>query len=181
MMKSSYIFFAIFFVISTGCSSVGTNDEIDLNESFFDNASKVQFSTVSDSLVTIEQSQSGNYKFEEKTNIIINDPETFENFWKDLHSNRSPLPELPEVDFSENTVIASMMGVQSSGGFTIEISEISEADDIIGVKIEETEPGPNCVTTAVLTSPFHIVKIPKAGDADIRFVTNRTAVDCEEG
>jgi hypothetical protein len=165
-------------VLIAGCSSLGTDDELELDDSFFERAIEMQLSTVSNSLVTIEQSKMGNYKFSEKTNKVINDPGSFATLWDDLHANRTPLPELPEVDFTEYTVIASMMGIQNSNGHSIEISKVANADNVIGVKIEEREPGADCVTTAALTSPFHIVKIPKTSGADLRFTTVRITFDC---
>lgn len=179
-MKLFNIFFAAFFIVITaGCSSVGTNDNAELDDSFFESAADIQFSTVSQTFVTIDQSSTGNYKFEEKENLVINDQESFEVFWKELHSNQEPLPEMPDVDFGEITVIAAMMGVQSTGGFTIEISQISRAENVVGVKINEVEPGANCFLTQVLTAPYHVVKTPKI-EANIEFVTNRKTKNCDD-
>lgn len=180
MERFSYFLSIILFsILIAGCSDAGVNDTAELDNSFFETAAEIQFSTVSDSIITISQSQSGSYTFSDKTNLVINEQAAFEAFWKDLHSNKSLPPELPDVDFSEYTVIAAMMGVQPTGGFSIEISKISRGDNVTGVKIEEREPGASCGTFQALTAPFHVVKIPKANDTDIRFVTNRTAVDCE--
>lgn len=169
----------LFVAFIAGCSVLGADDKGDLlDDSFFETATTLETSTVANSFVTIEQSQFASYKFSEKTNEIINDSQSFETLWEDIHANTTPLPELPEIDFTEYTVIASMMGVQNSGGYSIEISEIAASDDIIGVKIEEREPGSDCVTTGALTSPFHIVKVPKSPDGDVRFTTDRTVFEC---
>jgi len=179
LMKFLNTFFAVFFIVITaGCSSVGTNDNADLDESFFESAAEVQFSTVSQNFVTIDQSSTGNYKFEEKENLVINDQESFEVFWKELNANQNPLPEIPDIDFSEFTVIAALMGIKSTGGFTIEISQISRAENVAGVKITEVEPGSNCVVTQVITAPYHVVKTPKI-DANIEFVTKRITKECD--
>jgi len=178
-MKFLSTFFAVFIIVITaGCSSVGTNDNADLDESFFESAAEVQFSTVSQNFVTIDQSSTGNYKFEEKENLVINDQESFEVFWKELHANQNPLPEIPDIDFSEFTIIAALMGIKSTGGFAIEISQISRAENVAGVKITEVEPGSNRVVTQVITAPYHVVKTPKI-DANIEFVTNRITKDCD--
>lgn len=181
-MKTSlnnFLIVILFATLLASCSTFGTDDGFDLDDSFFENATVMETSTVAESLVTIEQSQFGSYKFSEKSNKVINDSESFKRLWKDIHANRTPLPELPEVDFTEYTVIAAMMGVQSSGGHTIEILEIAEADNVVGVKIEENVPGSDCVTTAALTSPFHIIKIQKRVGSDFRFTTDRTVFKCE--
>lgn len=182
LMKTSLNNFMAATLLATlmaGCSIVETDDEFKLDDSFFENATVMETSTVAESLVTIDQSQFASYKFSKKSNEVINDSKSFERLWKDIHANRTPLPELPEVDFTEYTVIAAMMGIQSSGGYTIEILEIAEADNVVGVKIKEHEPGSDCVTTAALTSPFHIVKIHKRVGSVFRFTTDRTVFQCD--
>lgn len=169
----------LFTTLIAGCSIFGTDAEFELDDSFFKNATAIKSSTVAHSWVNIEQSQHGSYKFSKKTKKVINDSQSFEILWEDIHANRSPLPETPEVDFDEYTVVAVMMGVQNSGGYSIEIIEIAEADNVVGVKIKEKEPGTDCVTTAALTSPFHIVKVPKRVDPDFRFTTDRRVFKCE--
>ncbi len=173
------IFTLTLLILFAGCSVVETSDDPVLDDSFFESAEALEMSLVSDGLVTIEQSQSGSYRFAEKSNEVINDSESFEALWNDLHANQSSLPELPEVDFSVYTVIASMMGIQNSGGHSIEIQNVAEADNIIGVKIEERQPGSGCFTTGALTSPFHIVKISKQSRKEFLFTTNRTIFECE--
>lgn len=178
------LFYSIFFAVAisvlfAGCTALGTSDDFELEDSFFENAEGLEIGVVSDGVVTIEQSQFGSYRFSEKSNEIINDSDSFESLWNDLHGNRNPLPELPKVDFSKFTVIVSMMGIQNSGGFSIEITKVAEVDNMIGIKIEEIEPGEGCFTTAALTSPFHIVKIPKRSGKEFQFATSRTAIDCE--
>lgn len=182
MIKTNlYTFLAAILLANliAGCSIVETNDEFSLDDSFFENATTMESSTVADGLVTIEQSQFASYKFSEKSNEVINDTDSFVRLWEDIHANKTPIPELPEINFDEYTVVASMMGVQNSGGYSIEILEIAKNDDIVGVKIKEKEPGSDCITTGALTSPFHIVKVPKSVASSFRFTTDHMVFECE--
>jgi len=163
-----------------GCESVNSSEQTGVDDSFFSRAEQVSFTTVTDSVITIEQSQFGSYAFQDKTNSVITNSNEFEQLWENLHAGRSPLPELPEVDFKEYTVLASMMGVQSNGGFGITIQKVGRSDGTLGVQIEEVEPGQGCFTISALTSPFHIVKVPHiSNDQDVQFTTNRFTRDCE--
>lgn len=168
-------------IIMVGCDSVNSSEENGLGDSFFSRAEQVSFTTVTDSVISIKQSDFGSYAFQDKTNRVITNSSEFEQLWKDLHASRSPIPKLPEVNFEEYTVLASMMGVQSSGGFHITIQKVGVSGDMVGVQIEEVEPGQGCITISALTSPFHIVKVPKiATGQDVRFATNRSTKVCEE-
>ena len=181
--SNSYSFLGIVLLLITllGCDGVNSSEDAGFDDSFFAGAQEVSIRTVADSIITIDQSQFGSYAFQDKTNRVIQDPAAFVQFWDELHANQSPIPDLPDINFSEYTVLAAMMGVQSSGGFSITISRAGTSDGILGVMIEEKEPGEGCFNIAALTSPFHIVKVPKISDRDdVRFTTNRTQVNCNE-
>lgn len=173
-MKYYYILYAVFiFTVFLGCTSLSSDEEFELDKSFFENAADVEFSTV-------RKSSNVAKSVVEKENAEFRDEESFQKFWTDLFaSEHKPDPDIPEIDFSEYTVIASLMGNQRSGGFLITIEEIAESEGITGVLIIEIEPGANCFVTGAITQPFHIVKIPKSADGDVRFVTERETHDCE--
>ena len=175
MMRSfSILYGSLFLIIIVGCTSLNSDEELELDESFFESADQVEFSTV-------RKSAFANNVFKEKESIVFRDEESFEEFWIKLFGNEfNTQPEVPEIDFTEYTVLASIMGVQRSGGFLLTITEIAETNGVTGVKIEEIEPGPNCFVTAAITQPFHIVKFPKSADGDIRFLTQRETIDCDE-
>ncbi|MBA7588324.1 hypothetical protein ES708_30379 [subsurface metagenome] len=51
------------------------------------------------------------------------------------------------------------MGEQATGGYRIEIMNISENVVLTRVYIRETSPSPDKLWAAVLTQPYHIVKL----------------------
>ena len=75
--------------------------------------------------------------------------------WDDLCSSS----DAPGIDFSSNIVLAVYMGEQFTGGYHIEITNISENVFYISVYIRETRPSPNQLVTMALTQPYHIVKL----------------------
>jgi hypothetical protein len=174
----SFFTLVITLLFLTACNTVDLDSDFDLDESFFENANTIETKTVALDAVTVVQSGSGSYRFSETEQMVINNHEEFEAIWEELYSTLSPTPELPEIDFDEYTVIAVMMGAQPTGGYSIQIEKVSEADGVIGVKISENEPGTSCSTIQVVTSPFHIVKIPNRDSGDFKFSTSRTTTDC---
>ena len=75
--------------------------------------------------------------------------------WDDLCSSS----DAPGIDFSSNIVLAVYMGERFTGGYHIEITNISESVFYIRVYIRETSPSPDQLVTMALTQPHHIVKL----------------------
>lgn len=149
-------------------------DEPGLSE----DAVKLEFATVDSAVITLDQSAYGSYAFRESTRLVLETEQEFESFWELLHHNISPTPDTPDVDFSEYTVLAVMMGVQNTGGYSITVSEVISDDGIIHVMIEEMAPGSGCDNIQVLTSPYHIVKIPAVTGAEFKYVIERNTNNC---
>lgn len=114
-----------------------------------------------------------------KKNYVINNNEDWQSLWNKVYSIQKPTPPLPTVDFSKDIVIAVFQGVQGSGGYSIEIIKIVEAENSIKVFVRETSPGPSCTVTDALTQPYHIIKISKT-DKEVIFKTEKKITVCEE-
>ena len=80
----------------------------------------------------------------------------WENFWRDNFNG-----EAPEVDFSESTVFAAMLGSKSTGGYSIEPIEAKDLGDSIEIRVREVAPTPDCEVTQALTNPYFIGSIPR--------------------
>ena len=93
---------------------------------------------------------------QEKSQKAIQNSEDFQELWNEIGS----LKMLEEIDFSKYTVIAVFQGQKTSGGYYIEISKITDKKDSILVNVIEIEAAPG-QAAAVITSPYHIVRIPK--------------------
>jgi hypothetical protein len=173
------ILFLLSLIISS-CSLTNT-DTNEKTDQIPADAIAIEHQSVAIGAETIDQSQNGSYDFEDKTELIIENEESYVTFWEKLHEQVSPTPDLPAVDFNEFTVVVVMMGIQPSGGYSIEIERVAFDGDAIWFDIEEREPGTGCGTAAVLTSPYHVIKIPvEAADTKkYRFLTDRIAVNCE--
>jgi hypothetical protein len=89
----------------------------------------------------------------------------WEALWT-AHAGRAPLPE---VDFSTEMVVAVFLGTRPTGGFGVEIIGAHTENGALVVEYVERRPGRGGFVAQVLTTPFHIVKVPRHEGA-VRFL-----------
>ena len=75
----------------------------------------------------------------------------------------------PNVDFSREIVVAVFMGTRPTAGFGIEIFRVRQEGVALVISYRETRPSPDSVTAQILTSPFHIVAVPRGTTTDVKF------------
>ena len=75
----------------------------------------------------------------------------------------------PNVDFSREVVVAVFMGTRPTAGFAVDIVGVRQEGQALVVSYRETRPAPDALTAQVLTSPFHIVAVPRGATTDVRF------------
>jgi hypothetical protein len=107
---------------------------------------------------------------------VIRDDETFATFWTSLHGESGPTR--PDVDFSEQMVLAVVLGERPTGGYQAEIANVTRNTNptLIRAFVTEIVPGNDCTVTQAITVPYHIVKMDAVDvDADqIVFPDNGT-------
>ena len=82
-----------------------------------------------------------------------------------LWQQHKPDRPRPAVDFSKQMVLGVFMGSRSTGGFAVEILGAAEAGGALTVQYRETMPPPGAVTAQVISSPYHLVAVPKVTGA----------------
>lgn len=95
-----------------------------------------------------------------KSNLVIKDQTEWNNLLSKINlvvNANSILPDT-NVDFTKYQVIAVIDEVRNSGGYSIDITKITETNNSIFVKVEQLKPDG---FYTVITQPYHIVKIPK--------------------
>jgi PrcB C-terminal/Prokaryotic membrane lipoprotein lipid attachment site len=141
-MKQIITLFSILFLL-TGCS----NDDSD--------TSNVKYSVIV---------QGDNYNVDTdkpKANLVIKDQEEWSKLLLKINiltTANSIMPDI-DVDFTKYQVIAVIDEVHNYGGYSIDITKITQTNDAIFVKVEHLKPGG---INAVLTQPYHIVKIARS-------------------
>jgi hypothetical protein len=84
--------------------------------------------------------------------------------WK-AHGSGRPAPR---VDFSTRTVVAVFLGSRPSAGYRVEITGTRQDGKRLVVTWREIAPSRDSLLAQVLTSPAHLVSIPRF-DGDITF------------
>lgn len=117
---------------------------------------------------------SGNSSVEEEQIAVINDPHEFRELY--LASNPHSQEEAPEVNFDDKTVIAIHLGAMSSSGYSVDVMEVRERDDIVNVQYRVNTPSSECEEDAAVTYPYCFVSIDKT-DKEFEFFPN-TSFEC---
>ena len=78
--------------------------------------------------------------------------------WQALWKEHRPDEPPPRVDFSKSMALAVFLGFRSTAGYSVEITSIDRTAEGTVVTWKETRPGPQDITSQVLTFPFHIVR-----------------------
>lgn len=101
---------------------------------------------------------------------VVRDAESWDSLWKTMFGKNVPLPDVPEIDFQKHMVIGAFLGTRPSGGYSVSIARIVE-NDKIQVFVRQQSPGPGDMVTMALTSPFHVVVIPRS-EKPVEFVAS---------
>ncbi|HET7370631.1 MAG TPA: protease complex subunit PrcB family protein [Gammaproteobacteria bacterium] len=109
---------------------------------------------------------------------LIRDRETFETVWRRATARQYPAPAPPSIDFSRYMVIAVFLGEKRTGGYDIEIADLSRTPAGLLATVRERHPGAGCHTTEALTQPFEIVKTPVTA-APVEFKRQIVADPCD--
>jgi hypothetical protein len=105
--------------------------------------------------------------------LVIRDPGTWSQFWAELGAGVRP-----EVDFSQDLVIAVASGERSSGGHDIVVQRVARSGGELRIEVLETAPGKDCMTTAALTQPVDVVVAPAAGVTGWSFIDRAATRAC---
>lgn len=79
----------------------------------------------------------------------------------------------PDIDFTQNNVVALFMGTKRSGGYSITVEKIAYniGDKRKAYVLAKTKkPGKGQVVTLALTSPYCIVAIPKTPAIEVQYL-----------
>ena len=118
--------------------------------------------------------------YESRDNLTISDDETWETLWTEMESIHSHPADLPKINFTRELIIAVFQGERGSSGYSTNITRIIMTDTSYVVYVDEIHPGESCVLLAVMTYPYHIIKISDLPlDLPVQFVFNIIIHECE--
>lgn len=84
-----------------------------------------------------------------------------EGDWHALWKEHAPEEPPPRVDFTARTVVAVFLGSRNTAGFDVDITAVDRRDAGATVRYRERRPGAGQMVAQIITSPFHIVSVPR--------------------
>lgn len=108
--------------------------------------------------------KSGTYSsLQQESKFIINNQAEFERYWATAFGE--PASKAPkDVKWGEEMLIAVHLGTRNSGGYSCFVQSIERAvANTILITFCERSPGPGMMAPTVITSPFEIVRMNRAG------------------
>jgi hypothetical protein len=99
-----------------------------------------------------------------RSSQVINDPDTWQDYWRWIHDSEGQLPPILPVDFSKNSVIVISEGQQQTSGYVYKVTGIMVGDSRTTVEIRESIPTITCKVKNTKTNRYHIVKTEKLKD-----------------
>ena len=89
--------------------------------------------------------------------------------WSALWRQHAPDRPQPSVDFSKEMVVAVFLGTRNSAGYSVEILSVDQGGPgALTVRYRQQQPSRGAITAQVITSPYHIVAVPKSS-AEVKF------------
>jgi uncharacterized membrane protein len=102
----------------------------------------------------------------DRRRLLVRSPDEWTALWA---AHAGPDGAAPAVDFSHSIVAAAFAGERPSAGHSIEIAGALEEDGGLRLVVDERHPSSGVAAAQILTSPFHIVVLPKT-EGDVRWM-----------
>lgn len=101
---------------------------------------------------------------EDSRQAVARSEQEWARLWRE-HAGARPVPR---VDFTVKMVLAVFLGTRPSAGYDVEITGTRAEGTGLVVSWRERQPSRDAITAQVLTSPAHVVAVPKVSGA-VRF------------
>lgn len=116
--------------------------------------------------VTVAAGQMSN--IEEPREVVVRTAAEWQALWKE----HDPQSAAPAVDFAQSMVVGVFLGSRPTAGFSVEISAVKVEANRTVVEYVERLPPRDAFVAQILTSPFHVVRLPRAtGSVEFRRVS----------
>ncbi len=108
--------------------------------------------------------------------LVVDSEARWKTIWRKLTGDEGGRPR---VDFDRRRLLVVVQGRKPSGGHRIRIARVDGLPQSLVVGVREISPARGCPTAGVLTSPYHVVSIPRV-DRRVDFVRAQRVLDCRE-
>jgi hypothetical protein len=101
--------------------------------------------------------------------VVVRSAAEMAALWPRFAGPIVPLPVQPAVDFNAQQVVGVFLGSRPSGCYGVFISSITVTAGRLVVRWKEQTPSPVALCTAVITTPAHLVTLPRS-ELPVEFV-----------
>jgi hypothetical protein len=99
---------------------------------------------------------------QESRQEVIRDEAAWQRFWAQHSTSSRTGGPVPPVDFTKEMVIAVTLGRRTTGGYSIQLTNVEPQQDTLRIMVRRTAPPPGAMAIQALTAPFHFVAVPKS-------------------
>jgi hypothetical protein len=96
--------------------------------------------------------------------VVSNEAELL-TIWNQAYGNQLTVPALPDANFERETIVAFFSATKPTGGFGLEIDEVTLDGPDAYIDMLETSPPADAMTTQALTQPWIMLRILRGGIA----------------
>lgn len=129
--------------------------------------------------ISFETISLGNFSgLKDYTQRIIESKENWQEMWGAIQQGKSPIPALPDIDFSQYSVIIAGLGQKNTGGYQVNIDKVWLDGDVLHVNLTQTSPGPKCMATFAISQPYCVAVVPRSKYVDIKFDVRNNVRKC---
>jgi len=114
--------------------------------------------------------------FDESAELVLRDATAFATAWRTAHNGVAG-NEPPIVDFRSDMVVVLALGTHRTGGYSVRFDRMTTDGSGAIVHYTVTRPGPDCMTTQMITSPLQVVRVPRV-EGTIRFERREVVERC---
>ena len=96
--------------------------------------------------------------------------------WRRITARQGNPQPAPQIDFDREMLLIAAYGTKATGGYSMVIDRVLETPHGLEAQVRRIAPGPRCGTTAALTSPLDIVRVPRSDQ--VHWLVNDVVSDC---
>jgi hypothetical protein len=126
---------------------------------------------------TVAKDDGTSSRLTRRTGLVIRGERRWQRVWRKLTATIEPRPRRPRIDFSRHMLLVAVQGRQPSGGHRTTITGVGDTGERLIVDVDDLSPGPGCITTGVMTSPYHVVRVRRSSDP-VNFQRHPIERDC---
>ena len=108
-----------------------------------------------DAVKTIDKGDSSSV--DSSRQVVVRTEAEWTKLWTEHGGDRKK----PAVNFSTDMVVGVFMGSRNTAGYGVTVVSAGEKDGKMVVRYQETLPARGAITAQIITSPYHLVSVPK--------------------